>query len=60
VNGVAVMSLSNSWRIARNTPAVYSRMILENLPAKEEAAAEKGATEDLGRTDNTEANRQTR
>jgi hypothetical protein len=58
------MSLSNSWRIVRNTG-----LILENLQAKEEAAAgnggaatgaRPGATQDRGRTDNTEANPQTR
>ena len=68
------MSLSNSWRIVRNTG-----MILEDLQAKEEAAAGKGgaatgarpgtraaasarpgATQESGRTENTEANPQTR
>jgi hypothetical protein len=54
------MSLSNSWRIARNTSPVYFRKILEELQAEEKAAAEKGATQNPGQTDNTRANPQTR
>lgn len=63
------MSLSNSWRIARNTSIVYSHSFLKELQANEEAAAGKGgaaagarpdATRDRGRTDNTEVNPQTR
>jgi hypothetical protein len=58
------MSLSNSWRIVRNTG-----LILEDLQAKEEAAAGKGgaatgaqpgAAQDRGRTANTEEKPETR
>jgi hypothetical protein len=62
------MSLSNSWRIVRNTG-----MILEDLQAgkggaatgarpgtRAAASARPGATQESGRTENTEANPQTR
>ena len=52
------MSLSNSWRIVRNTG-----IIVEELQAKKgEAAtgARPGTTQDRDRTDNTETNPQTR
>jgi hypothetical protein len=54
------MSLSVGWRIARNTTAAYVKAVLEELQKNEEAAAKKGATQDRGRTDNTEANPRTR
>jgi len=63
VNGGVVMSLSNSWRIARNTSVIYSdrvRATVDGPQANEEAAAEQEVTQDRGRTDNTEANPQTR
>jgi len=61
VNGGAVMSLKNSWRIVRNTSPAFVRYFLElQKKENEEAAAEKTAAPDGGRTDKTEAKPPTR
>jgi hypothetical protein len=55
------MSLKNSWRIVRNTSPVFARYFLElQKKENEEAAAEKTAAPDRGRTDKTEVNPPTR
>lgn len=55
VNGGAVMSLKNSWRIVRNTSPIFSRYLLElEKKENEEAAAGKTVAPDRGRTDKTE------
>jgi hypothetical protein len=57
-NGGVVMSLSNSWRISRDTSRIY-RAILQQEQRNEEAAA-KGTAQDRSQTAQTEANQQTR
>jgi hypothetical protein len=57
-NGGGVMSLSNSWRILRDTSRIYRAIQPQEQP-NEEAAA-KGIAQDRSKTAQTEANQQTR
>jgi len=62
------MSLSTSWRIVRNTGIIVEELQAEKGAAatgvrpgtRAAAGARPGTTQDRGRTDNTEANPQTR